>query len=240
MPATGVRPPLLMLVAVRASAPVAGMPPKNGTTMLAMPCAISSWLASCLSPVRLSATTAHSSDSMAPKSAMVKAGVISSDSVAQSSAKPVNAGSPCGMPPNLLPMVATGRWNSATVTVASSSAMNGDGSSLLSRLGHSRISASEAPDTASVMPSNSAKRALSVVTMAKKPAGICATGRPKKSLSWVRKISTAIPLVKPVISGIGKNLITCPSRITPISTSITPAMKVQIRRLATPYLATMP
>ena len=35
----GVRPPFLMLVAVRAIAPVAGMPPKSGDAMLATPCA---------------------------------------------------------------------------------------------------------------------------------------------------------------------------------------------------------
>ncbi len=43
-PATGVRPPLLMLVAVRAMAPVTGMPPKSGETTLATPWATSSML----------------------------------------------------------------------------------------------------------------------------------------------------------------------------------------------------
>ena len=42
MPATGVRAPLRTLVTVRAMVPVAAMPPKNGATTLAMPCAISS------------------------------------------------------------------------------------------------------------------------------------------------------------------------------------------------------
>ena len=43
MPATGVAAPARTLVTVRAIVPVAGMPPKNGVTMLATPCAISSW-----------------------------------------------------------------------------------------------------------------------------------------------------------------------------------------------------
>ncbi|MNR27777.1 hypothetical protein D3C85_1450640 [compost metagenome] len=77
-------------------------------------------------------------------------------------------------------------------------------------------------------------------TTAKKPLGMLPIGKPKKSFSWVSRISTAMPLVKPVISGIGKNLITCPRRSSPISTSITPAMKVQMIRLAMPYLTTMP
>lgn len=42
MPAMGVFPPFLILVAVRAIAPVAGMPPKNGVTKLAIPWAINS------------------------------------------------------------------------------------------------------------------------------------------------------------------------------------------------------
>ena len=47
MPATGVRPPFLTLVAVRAIAPVAGMPPNSGATMFATPCATSSMLDLC-------------------------------------------------------------------------------------------------------------------------------------------------------------------------------------------------
>ena len=42
IPAIGVRPPLLMLVIVRAMAPVAGIPPNIGEARLATPCATSS------------------------------------------------------------------------------------------------------------------------------------------------------------------------------------------------------
>src|SRR5438094_986682 len=42
IPATGERAPLRIFVAVRAIAPVAGMPPNSGLAILAMPCAISS------------------------------------------------------------------------------------------------------------------------------------------------------------------------------------------------------
>ena len=71
--AIGERAPERTLAAVRASAPVAAMPPKNGTTMLPTPWAISSTSGSCLWPVMPSATTADSSDSMAPSIAMAKA-----------------------------------------------------------------------------------------------------------------------------------------------------------------------
>ncbi len=64
MPATGVRPPFLTLVAVRAMAPVAGIPPKSPDAMFATPCATSSMLELWRLPIMPSATTAESSDSM--------------------------------------------------------------------------------------------------------------------------------------------------------------------------------
>ena len=71
-PATGEVAPARTLVTVRAIVPVAGMPPKNGTTKLATPCAISSWFGSWRGkPDSWSATRAHSSDSTAPSSAIV-------------------------------------------------------------------------------------------------------------------------------------------------------------------------
>ena len=54
-------------------APVAGMPPKNGTTILATPCAISSVFELWRSPMTPSATIADSNDSIAPNMAMVNA-----------------------------------------------------------------------------------------------------------------------------------------------------------------------
>ncbi len=73
MAARGERAPERTLVAVRASAPVAAMPPKKGATMLPAPWATSSASGSCEPPVMPSATTAESSDSMAPSMAMAKA-----------------------------------------------------------------------------------------------------------------------------------------------------------------------
>ena len=73
IPATGVRPPLLILVIVLAMAPVAGIPPKIGVTILAIPRAMSSVLELCLALIIPSATVAESRDSMAPSAAMVMA-----------------------------------------------------------------------------------------------------------------------------------------------------------------------
>ena len=73
MPATGVRPPDLMLAAVRAIAPVAGMPPNSAEPTLPMPCAISSVLELWWEATMPSATTQDKRLSIAAKMAMVKA-----------------------------------------------------------------------------------------------------------------------------------------------------------------------
>src|SRR5437773_2697246 len=62
IPAIGVRPPFFTFVAVRAIAPVAGIPPNNGEAILAMPCATSSMLERWRPPIMPSATTADRGD----------------------------------------------------------------------------------------------------------------------------------------------------------------------------------
>jgi hypothetical protein len=128
MPATGERAPARTLVTVRAIVPVAGSPPKAGTTMLAMPCAISSWFGSWRgSVVRLSATRAHRSDSTAPSSAMVSVGMKSCCALLQLKGGSASTGRPCGMPPKREPIVSTGRCSSAATTVSTTSATTGPG-----------------------------------------------------------------------------------------------------------------
>ena len=127
-PAIGALPPLRMLVAVRAIAPVAAMPPNSGETMLAIPCPTSSWLASCFVPAMPSATTADSSDSIAPSIAIVKAEGSSSIT----SSKPIdgteNAGSERGMAPKVDSIVAMPGSSKASVTaVAATIASSGPG-----------------------------------------------------------------------------------------------------------------
>ena len=73
IPATGVRPPLLIFAAVLAMAPVAGIPPKSADTTLPAPCATSSILGLCLLPTIPSATTHDKSDSIPASTAIVSA-----------------------------------------------------------------------------------------------------------------------------------------------------------------------
>ena len=76
MPAIGVRPPFLILAAVLAMAPVAGIPPNRADAALPAPWAISSILELCLPPTMPSATTQDRRDSMAASTAMVRASGI--------------------------------------------------------------------------------------------------------------------------------------------------------------------
>ncbi len=73
MPAIGVRPPFLILAAVLAIAPVAGIPPNSADPMLPIPCATSSILERCLELIILSATTQDNRDSIAARMAIVNA-----------------------------------------------------------------------------------------------------------------------------------------------------------------------
>ena len=73
IPESGDLPPFFTFAAVRAIAPVAGIPPKQPTSKLLVPSAINSVLELCLSLIILSDTTQESKDSIPAKSAIVKA-----------------------------------------------------------------------------------------------------------------------------------------------------------------------
>ena len=107
MPETGPCAPARTLVAVRAMVPVTQMPPNSAEAMLATPCATSSQLERCRRPVMPSATTADSSDSMAPSSAKATASGSTAASLLQAErpARPAS-GRLRGMPPKRLPIVA--------------------------------------------------------------------------------------------------------------------------------------
>ena len=117
IPAIGVLAPARIFVAVRAIAPVAGIPPNNGEARLAMPCATSSTLELCLVPLMLSATTAESRLSTAARSATVMAEGNSGTTWSSRNAGMESLGKPVGIPPNLLPIVSRGMPSSATATV---------------------------------------------------------------------------------------------------------------------------
>ena len=122
-----------MFIVVRAMAPVAANPPKNGAIRLPVPSASSSASGSCRVPVIPSDTTAQSSDSIAPSSAIAKALGTSSRTVVKSrciggrpgsttSHGQAKVGGMAGIPPKREPMVSTRKpgtqWVSPAVTRA--------------------------------------------------------------------------------------------------------------------------
>ena len=73
-----------------------------------------------------------------------------------------------------------------------------------------------------------------VESMPKKSAGIFGMLRPRKSLSWDRPISTAMPLVKPITTATGMKRTSVPMRNRPMRNSRMPDMAVAMIRLGTP------
>ena len=246
MPATGLVAPLLALVTVRAIVPVAGIPPKNGVTKLAIPCAMSSWLGSWRSPMMPSATCAHSSDSMAPNKASVIVGITSSRADSQEKTGHCSPGRLEGIPPKRLPMVSTCSPSAATATLASSSATTDPGTSastlnrgrLLQIFGiiacHPTISARQASASARAWTLRVSMAPASTPSMPKKWAGTGPVTSPSKSRICETAISTAMPLVNPITTATGTKRISVPSLSHPIRNSSTPDIAVASTRLARP------
>ena len=60
-----------------------------------------------------------------------------------------------------------------------------------------------------------------------KPGGVASILKPNRSLICVEKITTAIPVVNPVVTGKGMNLINAPIRNNPKAIRKPPANNVQ-------------
>ena len=127
MPEKGVFAPDLMLVAVRAIAPVAGMPPKRTEPRLAVPWAISSVLDLWVRPVIPSATTALSSDSIAASRAMVRASGTRLLISSKSKTGRDGLGRVLGMPPKRDSIVSTGSPKRETAAAPAITATIGPG-----------------------------------------------------------------------------------------------------------------
>src|SRR5205085_9969265 len=117
IPATGEVAPERILVAVRAIAPVAGMPPKKGTKRFARPWANSSTSGLWRSPLMLSATTAERRLSIAANMATVQADGNSGRMRSARNCGIEIAGKPVGIPWNLLPIVSIGIAKNAQASV---------------------------------------------------------------------------------------------------------------------------
>lgn len=108
IPDMGEIAPALILVTVRAIAPVAGSPPKMDEPILATPCARSSVLDLCFVSVIPSATTAERSDSISAKIAIVTASGNKSSIFSKVISGKLGVGSMVEIEPKRLLLVSTG------------------------------------------------------------------------------------------------------------------------------------
>jgi len=216
--ANGDRAPDRMLVAVRASAPVAAMPPKNGATMFPIPSATSSELGSCLVSVTPSATTADSSDSIAPSMAIANAagsssrirpypsGVVPHGSAGVGNMDGMPATStPPTMVWNRVPIVATSRAGNsrairATPAVTPAIAISGAGTLRVTR-GNTTSSPNVTAAIASSLMCAVPRACQNAASLAKKCSGSGPVARPNASLICSAAITVAMPVVKPVVTG---------------------------------------
>ena len=172
-----------------------------------------------------SATTAESSDSIEPSS--VKDSAAGSTAMIRSSDSSGRRGmgSDDGMPPNFVPMVAIGRSRSAVTNAAAPTAISMPG-----QCGRTR----RRPTITAMVPSDSATAAGVMVARAAQSAGSFSSSspgssvrlRPSNSRIWLAKMITAMPAVKPTVTGKGMNLMKVPSRSSPASAIISPDRKV--------------
>ena len=125
----GVRPPFLILAAVLAIAPVAGIPPKHAEPMFAIPCAMSSILDLCFEPIIESATTAERRDSIPASSAMVIALEICDliTPIEKIDEFSVMGGSPVRISVNAFPIVFTSRLKILTIAAVTITAIRDQG-----------------------------------------------------------------------------------------------------------------
>ena len=172
-----------------------------------------------------SATTADSSDSIAPNSVNDTAAGKTCCSFSSEKSGNCGCGRPDGMPPNWLEMVAIGKLNTAQAPDASATA-----TSIAGQRGCHRRSATMArivpAATAAALGETVPRTPHSANSFCSNGPGSCGKFRPKSGFIWLAKMITAMPPVKPTVTGKGMNLMKLPSRSIPRAASITPERNV--------------
>jgi hypothetical protein len=201
MPATGPRAPARTLVAVRAIVPVTTMPPNSAAPTFAAPCATSSQFERWRRPVMPSATVAESKDSMAPSKAKANASGRTAAILARLKAGSAGAGRPAGTPPKREPIVSIGKPKSAAATLAAATEIRIAGAPGAARRRPTMSAIVSAAIPAAyglkVESASAAARAVSTAPVCAPAASV----RPKRSPIWLAKMMTAMPAVKPMVTG---------------------------------------
>jgi hypothetical protein len=143
-----------------------------------------------------------------------------------------SSGKPDGIPPNREPMVATSSPKAIAATVPAKSATMYAGTRFTYRL--HRINSSSVVPPSATLSADTAPTLTAMASMRPRNSPGTSTVRPRKSLSCVLAMTTAIPFVKPMITGRGMYRTAVPDPVMPMMTSITPAIIVHMNRPSTP------
>ena len=202
MPETGPRAPARTLVAVRAMVPVTQRPPNRAEPILAKPCATSSQLDRCRRPVMPSATTADSSDSIAPSSANAIASGSTACAFASENAGKAGHGNSRGMPPNRVPMVSTGSDKRPGRERRDRPPRSGCRASSAAARASAAMIMMLTSATATAGIADGMQRARQRLQLRNQFARLLAGSvMPSRSLNWLAKMMTAMPAVNPTVTG---------------------------------------
>ena len=148
-----------------------------------------------------SATTADNSDSIAPSRVKAIASGSTACILARSKTGNAGKGSERGMPPKRVPIVSTGsdRATAAIEAAATATSMPGHD-------GRARFSPTMMTTVSSAMRIaeglNVPQAAASAFSLGmSSPGSLPSSDRPNSSLSWLAKMMTAMPAVKPTVTG---------------------------------------
>ncbi len=181
--------------------PVTQMPPNSAEPILAAPCATSSLLERWRRPLMPSATTAESSESMAPSSAKAAASGSTAWIFASVISGNDGIGLLRGMPPKRVPMVSTGSASSAAATAVITTAI-----SIAGHVGfHRRTSAMMAMVATETLTAPGLMVPLACASASSlgisSPGSLPDSVMPSRSRIWLAKMMTAMPAVKPTVTG---------------------------------------
>ncbi len=138
---------------------------------------------------------------MAPSSAKAAASGSTANTLSGEKSGSAGAGRLEGMPPNWVPMVATGRPNSAAARLAAATAISRFG-----QPGARRLTPTMMPMVSTERPS-AATFKVGSAWVSTSSLGMISAGsftlsvRPSRSLIWLEKMMVAMPAVKPTVTG---------------------------------------
>lgn len=143
------------------------------------------------------------------------------------------------MAPKRLPIVSTGAPTAHAAAVPPTSATTVPGMTRTNRFTRRIVASAPLPTATDASESVSRCRQTAAMRSTNSPT-FSVTDTPRNSLICVLAMSTAIPLVKPMITGRGMNFTAVPDFDRPSRINMTPAIIVHMKRPWTPNSAMMP